>query len=239
MNTYLKDLTRTENTKTLIRANISSGRLHPLIAKYPIRGDYGLFIKSISDYSNYNSAATPLTPDLYRFDNDDETVTAIQNRIHTFSVNHARMDDSERMAIFEIIRFTVVRALQAVKALEADQYKNTGAGRRRRIKNIAKFKQAKSDYNLLLTSSRSALASTMQLRRTLQDTTEDQIKYINLKDGTIRAYESKIYIADFDSISNILNSDVKYIYLVYKSVLAATPIINKLVDRFNETIQSR
>jgi len=215
-----------------------TGALHPLVLRGLIQGDYAIFLNSIIA-SNSPSITHPTFSDSNLISLEPDIAVRLSKKMAQTAINHSSLDDSEKLEIFEIIRFTTVSAIRAIKAIEAEQGKNSGSANRRRSIAIKQFKQAKSDYSLLLTASRGALSSTIKYRRTLQDTTDDEVKYTYSKKNGINSYISQVWIDDYTAITKVLNSDIEFCFRAYKAVKNATPVFNRLLSKYNSLIQHK
>lgn len=127
------------------------------------------------------------------------------------------------------------RALLALKTLEADKGKTGGAAVKRRMKAITAFKSARSDYNFLLGAARGAIGSTMGLRRQIQDTIDDEVKYLYFR-GFEQPYESKSYMEDITTIQTTLNNDISYALTIYHYLRVQFDHFNELISQYNSAL---
>ncbi len=210
-------------------------RSQPVLLRHPIRTDYANFLDQIANYSEQRShISTPAFTDLINLEIFEELDP---DEKLSLQVQHSLQDNIEQFSTYKLISGAISRMRRAVRELVAENGKTGGAAVKRRMRSIQSFKSAKSDYSLLLSTTRGAIASTMRMRRYIQDTTEDEQKYIELRDKVI-SYTSKQFIADKDSIEIILNSDINYLLISYKTAKAALNQVNNLVREYNEVVRN-
>ena len=238
------------NTSNIIKLTKSQRYQHPELLqttpqtyqryfspKHIIQGPYQTFLQEFN--SDTNNAIPHRDPDLLdRF--DEQTTKTLRTILNQFSINHSESDQSQQHTTYFIIQNILYNINQCLEQIEADQHKTAGAAVRRRSKAITQYKTNISNFNLLQTSIRQAISSTMRTRSHLQNTTEDQIKYIETK--TIKnnkitysfiPYESKIFSADFNAITTVLNPDLYFLYQNYKLTTKILPKINSLITKYN------
>lgn len=200
-----------------------------LLPKHPILGEYASFLDQISGSQDHTTPhSTELTS--ARFSEESKSVL---NRILTeYNLDHADTNKLSQHRTYFMVQTIIYKMQQAIKKIQQDTEKTGGASCKRRASAIIQYKKARADYNLVLSALRGAISSTMRLRRNIQDTTEDQIKYLETTKKTI-SYQSRIYAADYESLSIILNSDLYYLYQDYKMVLKRTKQVNSLITEYN------
>lgn len=235
-----------DNKQTIIKLKKSQRYLHPdqitatpqpfsryLQPKHPILGEYQTFLSQFQ--SGANSAEPHRSADLLN-PYTEQTKAALESILTQYEINHAANNATQQHTIYLALQAILYNINQAIEQITNDQFKTGGAAVQRRARAIKQYNTARSNYNLLLTATRQAISSTVRLRRTLQDSTDDQTKYILTKANKTITYQSKIFAADYNSITSILNPDLHYLYQYYKLTIKLLPKLQQLIARYNAVL---
>lgn len=206
-----------------------------LTPKHIILGDYQTFL---SQFTHIAASSQPHHSKDLTNPYTEQSKAVLETILNQYNINHAELNSYQQHSVYFAIQTILHNINRALNSIEADQYKTGGAAVRRLSKAIKQYNQSRSNYNLLLSSIRQAISSTVRTRQYIQNTTDNELNYFYTKTGELRSYKSKIFAADYNAIAAVLNPDLYYLYRDYKLTIKLLPKINQIVAKYNLLLSS-